>query len=152
MPLRSGARRLLHLHHSAGQLHIQRNTGGSLLNHRDQSAPSGWRSILSEPHVAARCVLHAGAQAHPGFLGSFQGVDAGIVASLERWGAVVHTQDPETTIGQPTCTFGRAAFVSSSAMLFSDVLTRTFERHGRLSTASYCHFPLPSSTCEGFSH
>ena len=28
----------------------------------------------------------------------FQGVNAGIVASLERWGAVVHTQDPETTI------------------------------------------------------
>ena len=61
---------------------------------------------------------------------SMQEVDAGIAASLERWGAVVHTHEP--TIGQATCTFGRAAFVRQSVLLCSQVPTRPVTHHGEV--------------------
>ena len=57
-------------------------------------------------------------------------VDAGTVASLERWGAVVHTH--EATIRQATCTFGLAAFVRQSVLLCSQVLTRPITHHGEV--------------------
>ena len=61
--------------------------------------------------------------------GSMQEVDADIVSSLERWGAVVHSSDAH---GQATCTFARADFVRRSELLFSKVLTRAARHHGEV--------------------
>ena len=61
--------------------------------------------------------------------GSMQEVDPDIVASLERWGAIVYFYDNEPP-GKPTCTFARADFIQRSRQLLAEVIPRYYQHHG----------------------
>ena len=64
--------------------------------------------------------------------GMMQEVDAGIVASLERWGATVHVHEKACdSPGKPTCTFARAQFLEGSGLLEADVIPRSYQQSGQ---------------------
>ena len=58
--------------------------------------------------------------------GMMQEVDPQIVASLERWGAIVHVPSTDPLgFGKPTCTFARAAFIERSEQLGAHITLRS---------------------------
>ena len=92
--------------------------------------------------------------------GMMQEVDPDIVASLERWGAIVHLDVTKLSgpgqptckfaradslerssqlfhvkklpgPGQPTCTFARADFLERSSQLFADIIQRPYRHKGK---------------------